>query len=159
MAALGVESQVSRANPFFRLVALPGFRSIARSAGDSRLLGAAILGYNNSMPQINAGHIETDPQKCGGRPCIAGTRIRVQDIYVWHELQGQSPEEIVTDFKQLTLADVHAALTYYHDHREAIEAEVRAERAEADQLKLSHPSKLQQKLTGQDANLRPVPSR
>ena len=111
------------------------------------------------MPPIATDHIEINPQKCGGRPCIAGTRIRVQDIYVWHELQGQSPEEIVTDFKQLTLADVHAALAYYHDHREAIEAEVAAERAEADQLKLSHPSKLQQKLAGKDADAHPVPSR
>jgi uncharacterized protein (DUF433 family) len=110
------------------------------------------------MAQIASDHIETNPQRCGGRPCIAGTRIRVQDIYVWHELQGRSPEEIVTDFKQLSLADVHAALTYYHDHREAIEAEVRAERDEADRLKLSHPSKLQQRLTGQDANVPPISS-
>jgi uncharacterized protein (DUF433 family) len=110
------------------------------------------------MHQTTANHIESSPEKCGGRPCIAGTRIRVQDIYVWHELQGQSPEEIITDFKQLTLADVHAALAYYHDHREVIEAEVRAERAEADQMKLSHPSKLQQKLTGQDANARSISS-
>jgi uncharacterized protein (DUF433 family) len=111
------------------------------------------------MATVTNNHIESDPQKCGGRPCIAGTRIRVQDIYIWHELQGQSPEEIVTDFKQLTLADVHAALTYYHDHREEIEAEVAAERAEADHLKLSHPSKLQQKLSGKDADSRSVPSR
>ena len=103
-------------------------------------------------------HIETNPQICGGRPCIAGTRTRVQDIYIWHELQGRSPEEIVTDFKQLTLGDVYAALAYYHDHREAIEAEVRAEREEADRLKLSHPSKLQQKLTGQDVDAGQVPS-
>jgi uncharacterized protein (DUF433 family) len=110
------------------------------------------------MATIASDHIETNPQRCGGRPCIAGTRIRVQDIYVWHELQGRSPEEIVTDFKQLSLADVHAALAYYHDHREAIEAEVRAERDESDRMKLSHPSKLQQKLTGQDANIPPISS-
>ena len=110
------------------------------------------------MQSTVASHIESRPDKCGGRPCIAGTRVRVQDIYVWHELQGQSPEEIVTDFKQLSLADVHAALAYYHDHREAIEAEVRAERTEAEQMKLSHPSKLVQKLTGQDANAAPLPS-
>jgi hypothetical protein len=39
-----------------------------------------------------------------------------------------------------------------------IEADVRAERDEADRLKLSHPSKLQQKLTGQDANVPPISS-
>jgi uncharacterized protein (DUF433 family) len=110
------------------------------------------------MAQIASDHIETNPQRCGGRPCIAGTRIRVQDIYVWHELQGRSPEEIVTDFKQLSLADVHAALAYYHDHREAVEAVVRAERDDADRMKLSHPSRLQQKLTGQDANVPPISS-
>jgi hypothetical protein len=74
------------------------------------------------------------------------------------KLQGRSPEEIVTDFKQLSLADVHAALAYYHDHREAIEAEVRAERDDADRMKPSHSSKLQQKLTGQDADIRPISS-
>jgi uncharacterized protein (DUF433 family) len=110
------------------------------------------------MPSKLADHIDADPQRCGGRPCIAGTRIRVQDIYVWHELQGQSPDEIVTDFKQLTLADVHAALAYYYDHRAEIDAEVQAERSESEQQKLSHPSKLQLRLTGQDANLGPVPS-
>ena len=25
-------------------------------------------------------HIEIDPAKCGGKPCIAGTRIRVWDV-------------------------------------------------------------------------------
>lgn len=104
------------------------------------------------MAQVESSHIESTTDKCGGRPCIAGTRIRVQDIYVWHELQGQSPDEIVTNFKQLTLADVHAALAYYHDHRDEIENDVQAERLESEQAKLIHPSKLLQKLTGQDAD-------
>ena len=111
------------------------------------------------MSAITTSHIESSPDVCGGRPRIAGTRIRVQDVDVWHELQGQSPEEIVTNFPQLSLAAVHAALAYYHDHREAIEQEVQAERNEADQVKASHPSKLLQKLTGQDADASAVPSR
>jgi uncharacterized protein (DUF433 family) len=104
------------------------------------------------MSATTTNHIEYSPEICGGRPRVAGTRIRVQDIYVWHELQGHSPEEIVTSYPQLSLAAVHAALAYYHDHREAIENEVRAEQDEAAQMKLAHPSKLLQKLTGQDAN-------
>jgi uncharacterized protein (DUF433 family) len=110
------------------------------------------------MIQVISEHIEANPQRCGGRPCIVGTRIRVQDIYVWHELHGRSPEEIVTDFKQLSLADVHAALAYYHDHRQEIEAETSAERDEANRLKQTHPSKLKQKLTGQDGNVPPISS-
>ena len=57
---------------------------------------------------------------CGGKPRIAGRRIRVQDIVVLHEQQGQSPDEIVSAYPQLSLAKVYAALAYYHDHREDI---------------------------------------
>jgi uncharacterized protein (DUF433 family) len=62
-------------------------------------------------------HIVSTPGTCGGKPRIAGTRIRVQDVVVWHEAWGLSPEEIVTDFPQLTLAQVHAALAYYYEYR------------------------------------------
>jgi uncharacterized protein (DUF433 family) len=117
------------------------------------------LRYNTDMSATTTNHIESSDDVCGGRPRIVGTRIRVQDVYVWHELQGQSPEEIVTSFPQLSLAAVHAALAYYHDHREAIEQEVRAERAEADQMKVGQPSKLLQRLAGQDVNPPAIPSR
>jgi uncharacterized protein (DUF433 family) len=30
-------------------------------------------------------YIESKPGVCGGKPCIAGTHIRVREIYVWHE--------------------------------------------------------------------------
>jgi uncharacterized protein (DUF433 family) len=111
------------------------------------------------MSQLANHHIESRPEVCGGRPCIAGTRIRVQDVYVWHELEGRSPEEIVTNFPQLSLAAVHATLAYYFDHREAIEGDVSAERAEADRAKSTHQSKLLLKLNGQDGNPAAVPSR
>jgi uncharacterized protein (DUF433 family) len=70
-------------------------------------------------------HIESNPAKCGGKPCIAGTRIRVWDIHVWHNLRGQSPEEIIAAFPQLSLADVHAALAYYFDHRDEIQRQAK----------------------------------
>jgi uncharacterized protein (DUF433 family) len=104
------------------------------------------------MNSTVANHIDSRPEKCGGRPCITGTRIRVQDIYVWHELQGQTPEEIVTNFPQLSLADVHAAMAYYHDNRQQIQADIRVEKGMADSLKTSHPSKFMRRLMGKDAN-------
>ena len=70
-------------------------------------------------------HIDTNPSRCGGKPCVAGTRIRVWDVHVWHDLRGWSPAEIVTQFPQITLADVHAALAYYHDHRDEIDQQMR----------------------------------
>ena len=71
-------------------------------------------------------HIETTPGVCGGQPRIAGHRIRVQDVVLWIE-QGQSPDEIVSSFAQLSLADVHAALAYYYDHRQAMDAQIKAD--------------------------------
>ncbi|HEX5442621.1 MAG TPA: DUF433 domain-containing protein [Pirellulales bacterium] len=61
---------------------------------------------------------------------------------VWHELQGKSPNEIVRDFSQLSLADVRAALTYYFDHREEIQRQMRDAREFAASMKASIPSRL-----------------
>ncbi len=94
-----------------------------------------------------SGHIETDPAVCGGRPCITGTRIRVQDIYSWHEHEGVSPDEIVSRFPQLSLADVYSALAYYWDHREEIERQIQEDRALVAELQRTIPSKLSRKLT------------
>lgn len=69
-------------------------------------------------------HIEITEGTCSGRPRVAGTRIRVANIVLWHD-QGQSPEEIAAAYPQLTLADVHAALAYCFDHRQEIEQQVR----------------------------------
>ena len=110
------------------------------------------------MPTALATHIESRPEKCGGKPCIAGTRIRVQDIYVWHELRGQSPDEIVANFPQLSLGQVHSALAYYHDHRQEIQAAVADERTWADEMKASQSSKLLAKLSGEDVLPNPLSS-
>lgn len=86
-----------------------------------------------------ASHIEITPGTCGGKPRIAGHRIRVQDIVLWTE-EGRSADEIVTDFPQLSLSDVYAALTYYHDHREEIERDIRADDEFFEQVKTSTES-------------------
>jgi uncharacterized protein (DUF433 family) len=98
------------------------------------------------MDSIIAKHIAITPGVCGGKPHIAGHRIRVQDVYVWHELHGMSADEIVDASPQLTLADVYAALAYYDDHRDAIHRDIEQGRALAEQLKSQYSSKLQQKL-------------
>lgn len=102
-------------------------------------------------------HIEKTPGVCGGKPRVAGTRIRVQDVYVWHELRGQSPDEIVSRFPQLTLADVHAALAYYWDHAEEIGREIADAESLLEQLRRRAPSPLDEKLRGRDASDPQVP--
>jgi len=67
-------------------------------------------------------HIESTPDVRVGKPCIVGTRIAVVDIAIAHT-QGIKPEEMLTYFssRPLTLAEVHAALTYHYDHPEELE--------------------------------------
>ena len=72
------------------------------------------------------GYIEFRANHAGQkRACIAGTRVRVQDVYALAEIQGLTPDEITGSLPQLTLAKVHAALAYYFDNRDAILAEIR----------------------------------
>lgn len=69
-------------------------------------------------------HISTNPEVCHGRPCIAGTRIRVMDVVAAHE-QGSSPAELQNYFatRPLTMGEIYAALAYYSDHRDEVEAD------------------------------------
>jgi uncharacterized protein (DUF433 family) len=85
---------------------------------------AANLGY---------AHITHDPKVLRGRACIDDTRIRVLDI-VQLLNEGKKPEEMLDVFAvPLTLAQVHAALTYYYDHPEEIEESYKeSERWEAE---------------------------
>lgn len=70
-------------------------------------------------------HIEKTPGVCGGKACIGGTRIRVLDV-VGLRRRGFEPEEMLRMYAvPLTLAQVHAALAYYYDHPEEIEASIR----------------------------------
>ena len=79
--------------------------------------------------------ITRSPDVCGGRACIAGHRVRVLDIVIWHEQQGLSADEIVLQVPSITLADVHAGLAYYYDHRQETQEEIRAEREQADEFR------------------------
>lgn len=80
------------------------------------------------MLTVSTEHIEKTPGTCGGRARIAGHRIRVMDIVAAHNGWGFSPERIAEEYPGITLADVYAALAYYHDHRDEIEADFEAHR-------------------------------
>lgn len=55
--------------------------------------------------------IAIDPAVCGGRPTIAGTRMRVTDI-LEALASGVSEEELVRDFPYVKLEDIRACLAY-----------------------------------------------
>lgn len=55
--------------------------------------------------------IAVDPNICGGRPVVAGTRMRVTDILEMLA-GGATPAEIVADFPYISEDDVRAVLAY-----------------------------------------------
>jgi uncharacterized protein (DUF433 family) len=67
-------------------------------------------------------------------------RTRVAMIVADYLWRGWSAEEIVRQYSYLTLAEVHAALAYYFDHREEIEEELAAEYGDAESWKKAHPT-------------------
>jgi uncharacterized protein (DUF433 family) len=77
------------------------------------------------------------PEIRGGRPIIAGTGITVRRIVGWYKL-GLNPEEITEQLPHLTLAQVYAALAYYHANREEIETDIVHEEAEAERIEREH---------------------
>jgi len=94
-------------------------------------------------------HIEVTPGVAGGKPRIAGRRITVQNVVIWHERLGKSADEIATEY-DLTLADVYAALAYYFDHRTEVDESIRTGAAFAEALRERTPSKLIQKLAARE---------
>ncbi len=90
-------------------------------------------------------HVEITPGVAGGKPRIAGHRITVQDIAVWHERLGLDADEIATEYG-LSLADVYAALAYYYDHRAEIDRAIREDDAFIAELRQRTPSKVSAKL-------------
>ena len=85
----------------------------------------------SSMVDIGTLIVRT-PGIAGGRPHLEGTSVSVRRIVVWYKL-GYNPEEIAQQLG-LTLAQMYAALAYYHANREAIEEDLAAEEAEANHL-------------------------
>ena len=99
------------------------------------------------MDRTSNERIVKTPGTCGGRARIAGHRVRVQDIVIWHEHQGMAPDQIVSEIPTLTLSDVHSALAYYFDHVQEIQDEMRADETFVEEFRRNHPSLLDAKLS------------
>jgi uncharacterized protein (DUF433 family) len=84
--------------------------------------------------------IVSTPGTCGGKPRIDGHRIKVEDVAIWYERMGMSPDEIVSNWPTLSLAEVHTALAYYYGHREQIDADIREGEEFVDKLRAGQPS-------------------
>lgn len=88
--------------------------------------------------------IISDPAVRDGRPIIAGTTLRVQDVAIGFIYKGYSIDELIGHYPQLNHAQVHAALAYYYAHKDAIDAQIAADEqfyseAKAQGLGQRHP--------------------
>jgi uncharacterized protein (DUF433 family) len=68
--------------------------------------------------------ITKNPAVRGGRPCIAGTSLRVTDLVMANLFHGRTPDVIAADY-ELSLALVHAALAYYYQHKRELDEDIR----------------------------------
>jgi uncharacterized protein (DUF433 family) len=66
---------------------------------------------------------------------IRGTRFPVRSIVGCVLRQGMAPEELVREWKHLTLAQVYGALSYYYDHKAEIDREIRNDERALERLK------------------------
>ena len=78
-------------------------------------------------------HVTKDPEVCGGKACIDGTRISVLDL-VCLMRQGVSPQEMLGAYPSLNLAQVYAALSYYHENPQEIDADLERDREAAERI-------------------------
>jgi uncharacterized protein (DUF433 family) len=110
--------------------------------GIINFMNAEITTPATSVPEVPSirEHIVITPGTCGGKPRIAGHRIKVQQIVIDHYRLGISLDDIVAQHSGVTLADVHAALAYYHDHREQIDTDINEGERLYEELKKSQPS-------------------
>jgi uncharacterized protein (DUF433 family) len=67
--------------------------------------------FGERMKDSALSRIAVDPNICGGRPCIRGTRMRVFDL-IQMLASGASQAEILAGYDYLTQEDISAALAY-----------------------------------------------
>jgi len=86
-------------------------------------------------------HISRDRRISGGSPIITGTRTRIIDIVIEYEYLGYTPDEIINAHPHLSLPQVHDALSYYYEHQEEIDREIRERKERIEELRKHYQSK------------------
>ena len=126
----------------------PILKASARAAGAESLPPSSTRshdGYNGVMSAVST-LLEIDQQ---GVARITGTNVKVIEVVLDKRSHGWSPEEIHFQHPGLSLAQIHAALSYYYENQERLDTEIEQRRKEAEQLAAERvDSPLQRKLHG-----------
>jgi uncharacterized protein (DUF433 family) len=78
-----------------------------------------------------ATQIELDDR---GIAWIAGTKVKVIEVVLDKIAYGSSPEEIHFQHPNLSLAQIHGALTYYYENQDKVDEQIRQRLEESDKL-------------------------
>jgi uncharacterized protein (DUF433 family) len=112
-------------------------RSIWRIRSSSKQATRAAERYTRSVMATTVitvySHITKNPKVRAGKACIEGTRVAVEDV-VFYFHRGYSAGRIQEEFPQLNLAQVYAALSYYHDRKDEIDASIKANEGTTERL-------------------------
>ncbi len=83
------------------------------------------------MAAVIPTHIELDER---GVAWISGTKVKVIEVALDKLAHGSSPEEMHFQYPHLSLAQIHAALSYYYDHQTELDAEIGRRWLEAGEM-------------------------
>jgi len=92
-----------------------------------------------------------------GIPWIAGANTKVVEVVLDKMAHGSSAEEMHLQYPHLSLAQIHAALSFYYEHQSEIDAQILREWNEVKELAANQPdSPLRQKLQALKRERSPV---
>jgi uncharacterized protein (DUF433 family) len=80
------------------------------------------------MPIVLGTNLVRTPDVCGGRLCIDGTPMTVNQIVALHN-QGLRAEQIVEQYPQRTLSEIYSVLAWYHANKGQFDKEMADEAA------------------------------
>jgi uncharacterized protein (DUF433 family) len=84
------------------------------------------------MPTETATHIRLDER---GVAWIDQTNVKVIEVVLDKLAHGSSPEEMHFQYPHLSLSQIYAALSYYHDHQTEMDAQIERSAREYERLK------------------------
>jgi len=97
-----------------------------------RIAASGAESYSGTMPVPTTAHIRLDDQ---GVAWIDHTNTKVIEVALDMIAHGWSPEEIHFQHAHLSLAQIHAALGYYYDHKTEMDARIQKSAQEVERLR------------------------
>jgi len=74
-----------------------------------------------------------------GVPWISGANTKVVEVVLDKMAHGSSPEEMHLQYPHLSLAQIHAALSYYYEHQAELDADIERWDREVEAMRAEQP--------------------